>query len=144
MANRTLIQLDTVATSSVTPAAVFVIQDESLSDPNTRQLSLEQLSDLVVAEADAVVATSSGVATAAGTVAFTGTSSINTGLTVASHVIVSLKGSMSSSAASVSWSALASSGWFQGRVYANPVSSSEAPVVSTIPATVSWIAVGSL
>lgn len=144
MANRQLTQLDSVATSAVTSSAAFVIQDVTLSDPNTRQLSLAQVSALVVADQKIVRALTSSAGIANSSASVTGTSSINTGLTTLMNVALTIRGALSSSAAAVSWSALASSGWFQARVYANPVSSSEAPALSTIAQTVDWIAVGTI
>lgn len=54
MANRTIIELDTVATGDVTDAAAFETQDTGLSDPESRQLSLTQMRSLIHARTGVV------------------------------------------------------------------------------------------
>jgi hypothetical protein len=44
----------------------------------------------------------------------------------------------------VSWSALASTGYFSAFVYANATATNVAAVLSVAPVTVDWIAVGTL
>jgi Ni,Fe-hydrogenase I cytochrome b subunit len=91
-----------------------------------------------------VTGVASGYAIARGTASVTGNAAVNTGLTTLVSVALAIKGVLTSSAAAVSWSALASTGYFSAFVYANPVSSTEAPAQGTAATTVSWIAVGTI
>ena len=147
MANLTIRALSTIATASVQAAglssAAVPIQVAGLSAPETRQLSLQQVNDIIVAASKLIAGTSSSFVAARGSAAVTGSSAINTGLAVITNLVVAIRGALGSSSAAVSWSALASSGWFSALVYANATATNVAPALSTIAVTVDWISVGS-
>lgn len=152
MANLTIAQLSTVATSAVSSAGnsavAMPIQVDGLTAPETRQLTFDQLAEVIAAAVVtaglAIKASTAGVAQIASSSSITGSATINTGLTTLSRVVLSIRGALSSSASAVSWSALASSGYFSAFVYANPTATNVAPAVSTLATTVDWIAVGTI
>ena len=72
----------------------------------------------------------------------TGTLAINTGLTTITNVVVSLRGTPTSTTNEVTWSALASSGWFSALTWAQATATNVNPVASGSAATVDWIAFG--
>lgn len=142
MAEKTINELDTVSTSAAAAAGLsainFEVQITGLSDPESRQMTEQQILDV----AKAVRAVSSGTILASGSASITGSSAINTGLGLVTRAFLTIRGVLGSSSAAVSWSALASSGYFNACVFANPVSSSSAPALSSVPVTVDWICVG--
>lgn len=146
MANLTLLELSVVPTSTVQAAGlgtvVTAVQSTGFAAPQTRQLTLQQINDIVVAASKLIAGLTSSQVHARGSASVTGNSAINTGLASIVNLCVSIRGALASSVAAVSWSPLASAGWFSALVYANPVSSTTAPAQSTIAATVDWIAVG--
>jgi hypothetical protein len=150
VANLTILELSTVATSAVSSAGnssvAIPIQIDGYTAPETRQLTLAQLAEViaaaVVTAGNAIKSTTAGVAQVVASSSITGSATVNTGLTTLTNVILAIRGGLTSSAAGVSWSALASTGYFSAFVYANPVSSSDAPALSTTPVTVDWISVG--
>lgn len=152
MANLTIAELSTVASSAVTSAglssSLMPIQVDGLTAPETRQLTLAQLATViasaVVTAGSAIKGTAAGVGQANGSASVTGSSAINTGLTTLTRVILSIRGALTSSAASVSWSALASSGYFSAFVYAVPTATNVAPALGITATTVDWIAVGTI
>lgn len=95
-----------------------------------------------LASAMAVVGVAAGYKIARGTQAATGTTAVNTGLATIAAVAVSIVGAISSGTCWVSWSALASTGYFSALVYAQTSSGSGTPAASGVAAVVSWIAVG--
>lgn len=95
-----------------------------------------------VSSATLVAGVAAGYKIARGTASVTGNSAVNTGLATLVSVTLAIVGVLSSSAAAVSWSALASTGYFSAYVYANPTATNVAPAQSGIAQTVSWIAVG--
>lgn len=98
--------------------------------------------DLPTATQNAVVGASSGYKLARGSASITGSSAINTGLTTLVTFVLSLAQAASSGAYLVAHSMLASTGWTSAQVYALTSSGSATPVVSSVAATVHWIAVG--
>jgi len=95
-----------------------------------------------LASTAAVIGVAAGYKLARGTQAATGTTTIATGLASIASVVVSLVGAVSSGTAWVSWSALASTGYFSALVYALTSSGSATPAASGVAAVVSWVAVG--
>ncbi len=98
--------------------------------------------DLPTATQNAVVGVSSGYKLARGSASITGSSAINTGLATLLSFVLSLAQAASSGAYIVAHSMLASSGWTSAQVYALTSSGSATPVVSSVAATVHWVAIG--
>lgn len=152
MANLTIRQLSTVATTAVSSAGTsstfLPIQVAGLTAPETRQLSAAQLADViataVLTAAKGIKSSVAGVAQVIASSSITGSATVNTGLTTLTNVILSIRGAFTSSAMGVSWSALASSGYFSAFVWANPTATNVAAALSVAPVTVDWIAVGTI
>lgn len=98
--------------------------------------------DLPAGAATAVAGIAAGYKLARGTQAITGTTTIATGLATLASVAVSLVGAVSSGLAWVSYSALASTGYFSALAYGITSSGSATPAASSVAGVVAWIAVG--
>lgn len=144
----TIVQLSTIATSALTSAGLSSVHLESqidgISTPESRQIGLDQVADVITADRKLVRAATSSFGVAGGSASVTGSLAINTGLSALSRAILVIRGALTSSAAAVSWSPLASAGWFSAFVYANPLSSTNAPALSVAAVTVDWIAQGTV
>lgn len=89
-----------------------------------------------------VVGVAAGYKIARGTASVTGNTAINTGLATLVSVGLNIVGVLTSSASALSWSALASTGYFSAFVYANPTATNVAPAQSVQATVVSWSAQG--
>lgn len=95
-----------------------------------------------LASANVVVGAAAGYKVARGTASVTGSSAINTGLASIVSFVLSLARAASSGTCWVSHSALASTGYTLAQVWALTSSGDATPVVSSVAATIHWIAVG--
>ena len=135
---RDLTQASTGTTSS---SASFEIQDPTLN-PQSRYLDLSQMQTLIRSVNQVLGLTSGVKVTSAQVSGVTSSSAINTGLSSLTAVVVNLVGLASSGTYLTTWSALASTGWFQAFVWAITSSGSATPTASTVSANLSWIATG--